>query len=628
MRNRLAGGTGAFAGVGAKLAGLSLSLLVMALPGSMSAQERDWHHGLSLFGSVKYEPGFAHFDYVDPEAPKGGVARLYTIGTFDSLNPYTFKGRAAGLVTLIYDTLMTPSLDEPSSEYGLLAEAATYPEDYSSVTYRLNAEARWHDGKPVSVEDVIFSLEELKKSHPFYAAYYKNIVKAEKTGEREVTFTFDQTGNRELPQITGQLPVLPKHWWTATDAGGKARDVSESTLEKPLGSGPYRVGDVKPGRSISVVRVDDYWGKDLPVNLGQNNFDELRLEYFRDDTIALEAFKGDQYDWRPEPSAKNWATAYDVSAVNSGRVVLDKFHLENVEPMQAFAFNIRREKFQDPRIRRAFNLAFDFEWANKTLFYGQYTRTDSYFANSELAATGLPSPEELALLEPIKDKVPPEVFTEEYQNPVNGMPQEQRVNLREARDLLQEAGWEVKGGVLVNSETGVPMTLEFLLVSPTFERIVLPYVQSLGRLGIKARVRTVDPSQYQNRLDGFDFDIVVASWSQSLSPGNEQRDFWGSAAADSSGSRNLVGIKNEAVDYLIDKIIFAKDRDELVAATRALDRVLLWNHYVVPQWHVPYERIARWDRFGRPDALPDHSIGFPNIWWWDRSKAAAVAAAR
>ncbi|MDP2618973.1 MAG: extracellular solute-binding protein [Hyphomicrobiales bacterium] len=592
------------------------------------AQDLEWHRGLSLFGSLKYEPGFAHFDYVDPQAPKGGTARLYTIGTFDSLNPFTFKGRPAGLIGLIHETLMTPSLDEPSSEYELLAEAVTYPQDFSSVTYRLNAEARWHDGVPVGVDDVIFSLAALKKSHPFYAAYYKNIVKAEKTGEREVTFTFDQAGNRELPQITGQLPILPKHWWTTNRPDGTPREVGESTLEVPLGSGPYRVGEVKPGRSIAIARVDDYWGKDLPVNVGQNNFDEIRLEYFRDDTIALEAFKGDQYDWRPESSAKNWATAYDFPAVKRSRVVLEKFHLENAETMQAFAFNIRRDKFQDPRVRRAFNLAFDFEWANKNLFYGEYVRTNSYFANSELAATGLPGPEELEILSPIKDQVPPEVFTEEYENPVNGSPGEQRANLRMARDLLAEAGWEIRDGALANSETGAPMEVEFLLVSPTFERIVLPYVQSLGRLGIKAGVRTVDASQYQSRLDTFDFDIVVANWQQSLSPGNEQRDFWGSAAADRNGSRNLVGIKNEAIDHLIDKIIFAKDREELVAACRALDRVLLWNHYVVPQWHVPYDRIARWDRFGRPGTMPDYSIGFPTIWWWDEAKAAAVATAK
>jgi microcin C transport system substrate-binding protein len=612
--------------VAACLWGLTLIAGICGSVVQATAQEKEWHHGLSLFGHLKYEKGFAHFDYVNPQAPKGGTVRLYNIGTFDSLNPYTFKGRPAGLVSLIYETLMTSSLDEPSSEYPLLAEAVTYPEDYSSVTYRLNPNARWHDGVPVTVDDVIFSLQELKKSHPFFAAYYKNIVGAEKTGEREVTFTFDQAGNRELPQISGEFPILPKHWWTAKGADGKPRSVGESTLEAPLGSGPYRIGEVKPGRSIAVTRVEDYWGKDLPVNVGQNNFDEVRLEYFRDDSIGLEAFKGDQYDWRQESSAKNWATAYDFPAVRSGRVVKEKFRLKNAEAMQAFAFNIRRDKFQDPRVRRAFNLAFDFEWANKNLFYGEYVRTQSYFANSELAATGLPGPKQLEILNPIKDQVPPEVFTEEYKNPVNSSPREQRANLRKARDLLREAGWEIKGGSLVNAKTGEPMEVEFLLVSPTFERVVLPFTQNLERLGIKCSVRTVDASQYQRRLDIFDFDIVVASWQQSLSPGNEQRDFWGSAAAGRTGSRNLVGIKNPAVDHLIDKIIFAKDREGLVAACRALDRVLLWNHYVVPQWHVPYERVARWDRFGKPATMPDFSIGFPTIWWWDEAKAAAVAA--
>lgn len=623
--------TGRRGGAKVLVIGLAIMAALAGLPGA-AAQDGSWRHGLSLFGELKYAPGFAHFDYVNPQAPKGGTARFYSIGTFDSLNPFTFKGRTAGLLGQVYETLMTTSFDEPSSEYVLLADGVSYPMDYSSVTYRLNAKARWHDGAAVSVEDVIFSLQQLKKSHPFYSAYYKNVIKAEKTGEREVTFKFDQAGNRELPQITGQLPILPKHWWSAQGPDGTARNVGESTLEKPLGSGPYRVGDVKPGRSITIERVADYWGQDLPVNVGQNNFDKLRMEYFRDDTIALEAFKADQYDWRPETSAKNWATAYDTmhmrgfQAAKSGRVVLDKFHLENVETMQGFAFNIRREKFQDPRVRRAFNYAFDFEWANRTLFYGQYVRTNSYFANSDLAATGLPGAKELERLEPIKDQVPPEVFTHEYENPVSAKPQDQRANLRTANKLLRDAGWEIKGGALVNAKTGVPMEVEFLLVSPNFERIVLPYVQKLERLGVKASVRTVDASQYQNRLDRSDFDIVVASWRQSLSPGNEQRDFWGSEAAERAGSRNLVGIKNPAIDHLINKIIFAKDREALVAATRALDRVLLWNHYVVPQWHIPYERIARWDRFGKPKTLPAHSIGFPTIWWWDKAKAAEVTA--
>lgn len=603
-----------------------LSLLLLAAGATPGAAEPEWRHGLSLFGDVKYPSDFTHFDYVNPDAPKGGTVRLSTIGTFDSLNPYTL-GRPAGLVTLSNDTLMTPSLDEPSSEYGLIAEAVRHPDDFSSVTYRLNAGARWHDGQPVTVEDVIFSLDALREAHPFYRAYYANIVKAEKTGEREVTFTFDQAGNRELPQITGQLPVLPKHWWTAKDADGNSRSLAKGTLQVPLGSGPYRVSEVRPGRSITVTRVPDYWGKDLPANVGRYNFDRITLEYYRDDTIALEAFKADKYDWRQETSAKNWATAYDFPASRDGRVVMEKFDVERGAGMQAFAFNIRRPQFRDIRVRRAFNLAFDFGWMKRNLFYGQYERTQSYFENSELAASGLPGKRELALLEPVRGQVPPEVFTQPFANPDNATARAQRSNLRKGANLLAEAGWTVKDGRLVDGE-GRPMRVEFLLVQPAFERVVLAYANNLERLGITVSVRTVDASQYQARMDSFDFDIAVASWPQSLSPGNEQRDFWGSEAADTNGSRNFVGIKNPAVDKLIDNIIFARDRNELVAATRALDRVLLWNHYVVPQWHAPYERTARWDRFGHPDPLPPYAIGFPAIWWWDAARAAAVAAKR
>jgi microcin C transport system substrate-binding protein len=612
------------------LAGLLVSFLACSAPPTAAAEqeqpapEQHWHHGLSLHGELKYASDFSHFDYVKPDAPKGGVARLSAIGTFDSLNTFTFKGRSASIVTLIYDTLMTSSLDEPGSEYGLLAEAVSYPDDYSSVTYRLRPEARWHDGEPVTAEDVIFSLDALKKAHPFYAGYYNDVTEAVETGEREVTFRFSVTGNRELPHIVGQLPVLPKHWWTGEGPGGKPRDIMSTTLEPPLGSGPYRIGEVKPGRSLSVERAADYWGKDLPVNVGSNNFDEIRVEFFRDDTIALEAFKGDQYDWRAESSAKNWATAYDFPAVAQGKVVREEFHLKNSAGMQAFAFNIRRDKFADRRVREAFNLAFDFDWTNKNLFYGQYVRTGSYFANSEASARGLPEGREKEMLEEVRGLVPAEIFTETYENPVNDSARAQRANLRRAQTLLAEAGWKIRNGRLVNDNTGEAMTVEFLLVSPNFERVVLPFVRNLKKLGITAEIRTVDASQYQNRLDHFDYDIIVANWPQSLSPGNEQRDFWGSKAAEMAGSRNFVGIRNEAVDALIDKVIFARDRDELIAACRALDRVLLWNHYVVPQWHIPYERTARWNRFGKPKEIPPYAVGFPSIWWWTGKTSTAV----
>ncbi len=593
----------------------------------VSAQEASglvWRHGLSLFGDLKYPAGFPHFDYVKPDAPKGGRVRLFAIGSFDSLNPYTYKGEAAGIVGSVYDRLIKPALDEPGSEYGLIAEAVAHPPDFSSVSYRLRPQARFHDGRPITVEDIIWSMENLKKAHPFYNFYYGNIAKVEQTGEREVRFVFSAKGNRELPQITGQMPVLPKHWWTGKDASGKPRSLLDATLEPPLGSAAYRIRRVKPGESVVLERVKDYWAKDLPVNVGYDNFDEIELIYFRDDTVALEAFKADQYDWRDENNSKNWATAYDFPAVKRGDVILEKFYLKNSRGMQAFVFNLRRKKFQDRRVREAFNYAFDFEWANTNLFYGQYTRTNSFFSNSELAATGLPEGREREILEKVKDRVPPEVFTKEYRNPVNNSPADLRNNLRRAMKLLMSAGWKLgKDGILRNAK-GEPFEVEFLLVSPAFERIVLPYIRNLKRIGIRATVRTVDSAQYERRVKSFDFDIIVGGWGQSLSPGNEQRNYWGSAAADRPGSRNLAGIKDPAVDWLIEQIIFAKSRKDLVAATRALDRVLLWNFYVLPTWHITYERTARWNRFGKPARIPDYSVGFPDIWWWDEEKAKRI----
>ena len=600
-------------------AGLPFSVQDNAL-----AQANEWRHGLSLFGDLKYPAGFEKFDYVNVDAPKGGRARLFSVGTFDSLNPYTFKGNATGLVGLTIDNLMTTSLDEASSEYGLIAESVKMAEDFSSVTFKLRAEARFHDGSPVTPEDVIWSMVELKKSHPRYNFYYKNVVSGEQTGDQEVTFKFSESGNRELPQIVGQLPVLSKAWWTGKNDKGETRNLNETTLEAPLGNGAYKVASVKPGRSVTLKRNDDYWGKDLPVNRGQNNFDEIFTIYYRDSTVALEAFKGDEYDFRVENSSKDWATAYDFPAVKRGDVITEEITLKNSQGMQSFAINTRREKFADARVRKALNHAFDFEWANENLFFGQYKRTSSFFSNSELAATGKPGAAELAILEPLKDKLPPEVFTSEYTNPVYGSQKNKRSNLRSAAKLLQQAGWTVDAKRVLRNAEGEAFSIEFLLVSPLFERIVLPYVQHLKLLGIQTRVRTVDDSQYTRRVQTFDFDIIVGSWGQSLSPGNEQRDFWGSASADRNGSRNLVGIKDEAIDQLIDKVIFAKDRTELVAATKALDRTLLWNHFVVPMWHIPYQRVAYWNRFGKPDTQPDHSLGFPSIWWFDEAKAAKV----
>jgi microcin C transport system substrate-binding protein len=598
----------------------------LPLVGPVHAQEeKSWQHGLSLFGDVKYPAGFKHFDYVNPRAPKGGVVRQVAIGTFDNLNIVVMgvKGNVAAAMTLIYDTLTTSAQDEVSTEYGLLAEAVSHPPDHSWVTYRLRAEAKWHDGKPVTVEDVIFSLAAFKKHHPQSAAYYRHVVKVEQTGERDVTFTFDQPGNRELPLIVGQLNILPKHWWEGTDPSGRKRDVGATTLEAPLGCGAYRIKEFASARSITYERVKDYWGNELNVNVGQNNFDEIRYEYFRDTTVALEAFKADVVDWRSENSAKNWATAYEFPAIVDKRVLKEEFPITSIGGMQSFAFNTRRAKFQDPRVRRALNYALDFEEMNKQMFFGTYRRIASYFEGLELAATGLPEGEELAILETLRDKVPPEVFTTPYSNPVGGSPDKVRANLREGTRLLREAGYEVRNTKLVDAKSGEPLSVELLVEDPTFERILLFYKPSLERLGITVTVRTIDPTQYENRVRTWDFDIVVGSWGQGLSPGNEQRGYWGSQAADTPGSRNLIGIKNPAVDTLVDRIIFAKNRAELEAATKALDRVLLWNHYVVPQWTYGKQRTARWDRFGRPDPLPKYGASaFPTVWWWDAERAA------
>lgn len=578
-------------------------------------------NGLSLIGEPKYPDDYTHFDYVNPDAPKGGRLRRAVRASFDSLNPFIVKG-VSGTILSIYDTLMTDSMDEPSAEYGLIAKSVSYPDDFAWVEFELHSTARWHDGVPLTAKDVIFSFEALTANHPHFASYYANVTSAQAINDHRVRFEFDQTGNRELPQIMGQLYVLPAHYWD----GSEGRDITSSTLVPPLGSGPYKLVDVDPGRRLVFERVEDYWGADLPVNKGKHNFDRLIYEYYLDETAMIEAFKGDRYDFRLENSAKRWATDYDFAAVKDGRVVLQTFTTRNASPMQAFIFNTRRDKFKDARVRQAFNLAFDFEWMNKNIFFGQYTRTNSFFEGSELEATGLPGAKELELLEPLRDQIPPEVFTTDYENPVNGDARSVRANLRKATALLKEAGWSIKDGKLVSNETGEVMDVEILLSSPTFERIVLPFKQSLAKLGIGVTIRVVDTSQFQAREEGFDFDIIVDSFAQSLSPGNEQRDFWGSDSARKDGSRNTIGIQNPAVDALIDKIIFAPDRETLVAASRALDRVLLWNHYLIPQWWSPL-RTARWDRFGLPETLPSYAAagGFPTVWWYEEGAAAKAA---
>ena len=596
-----------------------------------STEEMSWRHGLSLSGQLKYPGRFAHFAYVNPRALKLGTVRQGAFGTYDNFNVVAsgLKGNLAAGIDLIYEQLLTPSLDEVSAAYGLLADAVSYPPDISSVTFRLRPQARWHDGASIKPHGVIFSFDAFNTYNPRFSVYYRHVRDAEVTGERELTFTFDGPGNRELPLILGQLTVLPKHWWEAVDKSGQRRNVADTTLEPPLGSGPYRIGRFEAGQSIIYERVEDYWGDNLNVRIGHNNFNTLHFDYFRDLSVLFEAFTADDLDWHVENTARRWATGYDFPAVRDKRVVLEEFPIRNVGVMQAFAFNTRLAKFKDPRLRRAFNFALDFESINRDIFYGQYTRIASYFQGTELACSGLPHGRELEILDSFRGEVPTEVFTTPYWNPVGGNPEAVRGNLLEAMRLLETAGYAVRDLRLVDVGTGEPFRVEFLLPAPTYERFVLFYQESLERLGIDVTVRVVDDVQYENRLRNWDFDIIVAAWAESLTPGNEQREYWGSHASNTPGSRNLVGISDKAIDALIDQVVFAASRDELVAATRALDRVLLWHHLVVAQWTYDKIRTARWDRFARPDNMPIYGLSaFPAIWWWDAERAAKTASER
>jgi microcin C transport system substrate-binding protein len=567
-------------------------------------------HGLSMYGDLRYGSGFTHFDYVNPRAPKGGSVTLSALGTFDSLNPFILKGVPAAGLGQVFETLMVGAADEAFAQYGLLAETVETPPDRSWVAFTLRPEARFHDGSPVTVEDVIWTFQTLmSQGHPFYRSYYSHVARVETAGPRRVKFTFKTGMNRELPLIVGQMPVLPKAWW-------QGREFTRTTLERPLGSGPYRVDAVEPGRSITYRRVPDYWGAGLPVNVGRFNFDTLRYDYYRDGTVALEAFKGGAYDFRLENSAKQWATGYDVPAVRQGRIRRESIPNEIPTGMQGFVYNTRREIFHDPRVRQALAYAFDFEWSNAHLFYGAYTRTASYFSNSELAARGLPTAAERAVLAPFRARVAPEVFGEAPEPPSSARGG-QRANLIRALAILEDAGWVVRDMRLVHAQTGRPLAFEILLDDPTWERITLPFVQNLERLGVAARIRTVDSAQYEYRLKQFDFDMTVGLFAQSLSPGNEQNDYWSREAARTPGSRNLAGVSDPVVDELIARLIAAPDRTALVARTRALDRVLRAGHYVIPHWHIAAFRVAYWDRFGHPERPPRYELGFDT--WWVRS---------
>jgi microcin C transport system substrate-binding protein len=588
----------------------------LLLPGLAAAETT---HALTLGDAPKYGPDFKQLDYVNPAAPKGGTYRSAALGSFDSFNPYIVRGDPAGAAGLI-ETLTTQVDDDALSEYGLIAESMEIAPDKSWIIFNLRAAARWHDGKPVTADDVVFSFNVLKeKGQPFYRYYYGSVTKAEVMGLLQVKFTFVDGSNRELPVIMGQLPVLPKHYW-------EGRNFEEPSLDIPLGSGPYRIKSFEAGRSVTMERVPDYWGQDLPVNIGTNNYDEIRTEYYRDPNVIIEAFKAGKFDFRAENIAKAWATAYESPALREGRFKMEQIETDNPQGMQGFGMNLRRPIFQDPLVRQALILAFDFEWSNKTLFFDQYKRTRSFFQNSEMAAEGLPSAAELAILEPYRGRIPEEVFTTAYQPPVSDGSGNNRENLAKAAQLLDQAGWKLENGRRIRD--GQEFKIEFLLqAGGSFERVVQPYAKSLDRLGITLTLRSVDASQYQALSESYDFDMISSLFPQSLSPGNEQRDFWGSAAADQPGGRNEIGIKDPVVDEIIEKLIAAQDRETLITYCRALDRILQWKHVVVPNWHLGAVRIAYWDKFGRPDKLPEPTYGIGvSAWWIDPAKEAAMNA--
>lgn len=595
------------------------------------AAENKISHGLSAFGELKYPADFKRFDYVDVDAPKGGTLSLTTHiakTTFDSLNDFILAGEAPQGIdndeprSLVYDSLMTRAWDEPDAVYGLVAESAELAGDRTWITFNLRPEARWHDGTPITADDVVFTFNALKeKGDPRYAINLRDVDKAEALGPHTVRFSFNPKGTlRDLPMRVALLPILSKAYF-------EAHPFEEPSLSPPLTSGPYRIGKVSPGRSITFDRADDYWGKDLPVNRGRYNFDHVRVEYFRDRSIGMEAFLAGAYDLREEFTSKTWATKYKGPAVEAGWIIRDTIADNRPSGAQAFFLNLRRPLFQDERVRRALDLAFDYEWTNRAIFYGAYKRTSSMFENSELAAEGAPGEAEMALLGLLRDQIPPQVFGEPYQPPHSDGSGNNRDNLREAARLLREAGWRVKDGVLTKSE-GKLLEIEFLTFEPGFNRVILPYIDNLKRLGIRAEIRMVDSAQYQRRLEEFDFDITTRRLSMPLTPGVEQRNLWSSAAADINGGLNVGGIKDPAIDALIESIIEARDRASLIAAARAMDRVIMHNHYAIPQWNKGSHSLAWWDKFGRPPVKPRYARGIVDLWWYDPEKAAAIEAAK
>ena len=608
-------------------AGAALGLAGSTSPLLSGAARADWSgggvrsHGESLLGALKYGPDFKHFDYVNPDAPKGGTARISAAGLFDTFNPLNGKGRPTLQVqTIVYEQLMAPSLDEGSTHYGLLAEWMEIAPDGTWGAFRLRDEAVWHDGRPITVADVQNSLELLiTKGEPLYRFYYADVEKVVDEGDRVVRFMLKSAENKELAHILGQLYVMPAHWWAE-------RAFDEPKLEPPLGSGPYRIGRFDEGKFVEYERVKDYWGADLPVRRGQYNFDILRFEYFLDRDTAFEAFKKGEVDYWRENSASRWAERFNFPAIESGKVVKKTVELEGPQAVQGYIPNLRREKFADRRLREAFALAYDFEWTNRAVYFDQYARASSYFQNSEgLTATGLPDAAELALLEPFRDQLPPEVFEKPFEQPTTNGSGRNRSNLRRAQKILADAGYERKSGKLIDPTTGAPFELEYLArQGGGGGRDVKPFLQNLEKLGVTATFREVDTPQYISRVRSYDFDMVGLGMINSESPGNEQREYWGSTAADSEGGRNYAGVKNEAIDALIETIITAKDRASLEAASRAVDRILIWERYWILTIFSPNERYAYWDKFGAPDPLPPRAVGFANVWWWDEVKASKI----
>lgn len=576
-------------------------------------------HGLTLVGDLALPADFQHFPYVNPNAPKGGEVTAAAIGTFDSFNPFIVRGTPAAAAGQVFESLMTRSSDEPEAAYTQIARDIEIAQDGLSVAFDLHPEARFHDGHPITSEDVVWSFNTLREQgRPFFRQYYADVQNAEAATPARVVFHF-KNKNRELAQILGEMPILPKHWW-------QGRDFSKPLTDPPLGSGPYRIARFEMGRTIVLERVKDYWGASLPTEVGRHNFDTQRTEYFRDLTVAMEAFKAGQIDWRRENSSKNWATSYDFPAVARGLVIKESFPTRLPTGMQGYAMNTRRDIFKDRRVRAAMTELLDFEWMNKNLFYGLYKRTDSYFSNSEFASSGLPTGDERALLNLYRDRLDPDVFTKPNTLPVTDGSGNNREGLRRAIELFRQAGWTIVDRKLVNA-AGTRFAFEIVLPDASYERITLPYVQSLQRLGMDIRVRTVDPAQYQRLIDVFDYDMTIHSIGQSDSPGNEQQEFWSCNAARAEGSENVMGICDPVIDALVGHVLAATDRPHLITAIRALDRVLLFGNYIVPQWNLPAIWVASWDRFGKP-GIPIRNGLDISTWWIDPARAAATDAAR